>query len=137
MIARLIAATLIFSPSLAHAIDMCTGGHRAERKASCLIDADTLWYNGVKMRLLDIDAPETFRAHCANEKRMGDRATRRMMKLMSGGYRIEYSGKLDRTREHRALVRIRLSDGRDAGQVLLKEGLAVRWPHKDNKWCGW
>jgi endonuclease YncB( thermonuclease family) len=56
--------------------------------------------------------------------------------LMSGGYRLEDSGRKDQTSDRRALVRIFLPDGRDAGQILIKEGLSQLWPNRGNKWCG-
>jgi endonuclease YncB( thermonuclease family) len=52
-----LAMTLAANPAMA--IDMCSGGDRAARKVTCLVDGDTGWERGVKWRLLDIDAPET------------------------------------------------------------------------------
>jgi hypothetical protein len=52
--------------------------------------------------------------------------------LMTGGYSVEWLGDDDGSRE---LVQIRLADGRDAGDVLLGEGHAVRWPHAPGVWC--
>jgi endonuclease YncB( thermonuclease family) len=50
---------------------------------------------------------------------------------MSNGYRLADSG----TKDHRNLIHVILSDGRNAGQVLIKEGLAQLWPNKGNCWC--
>lgn len=36
-------------------LDFCTGNVRH----SCVVDGDTLWIEGEKIRLADIDAPET------------------------------------------------------------------------------
>ncbi|TCM54955.1 endonuclease YncB(thermonuclease family) [Rhizobium sp. PP-F2F-G48] len=118
----------------AHAIDLCKGGKRAERKATCVVDGDTIWQQGVKMRLLDIDAPE-MSGECQAEKLKAREATARLVGLMSKGYRINDSGKKDRTSDRRSLIRIRLPDGRDAGKVLVREGLAQRWPNVGNIWC--
>lgn len=49
--------------------------------------------------------------------------------------KMEGDGEKDRTYERRDLVRVILNDGRDAGDVLVKEGLAQPWPNKGNKWC--
>lgn len=35
----------------------------------------------------------------------------------------------------RALLSIGLADGRDAGRVLMEEGLAQPWPNVGNVWC--
>lgn len=115
---------------------MCSGGNRAARKVTCLVDADTGWKRGVKWRLLDIDAPEISRPECRREAETGNRATRRLQQLMSGGYMLEDSGRKDRTSDRRALMQIILPDGRDAGQILIKEGLSQPWPNRGNKWCG-
>lgn len=120
-----------------HAIEECSGPHRAARKATCVIDADSGWEKGVKWRMLDIDAPETFGAACDRERKIGEAAKNRLIALMDRGYRIDYSGNKDRTSDKRDLVHVILSDGRDAGTVLMNEGLAQRWPNKGNRWCGY
>lgn len=120
----------------AEAIEMCSGGNRAARKVTCLVDADTGWERGVKWRLLDIDAPEISKPECRRELAIGNQATRRLQQLMARGYQIADSGRKDRTSDKRSLVRVILPDGRDAGQVLIKEGLAQAWPNRGNKWCG-
>jgi endonuclease YncB( thermonuclease family) len=133
--ALLVAASIAVTAIPADAIDICTGGNRAERKITCVVDGDTIWQDGVKMRLLEIDTPETFEAQCDREKQLGEKAKLRLQALMSRGYRLEDSGTKDRTSDHRNLVHVVLSDGRDAGKVLVKEGLAQPWPNRGNKWC--
>jgi endonuclease YncB( thermonuclease family) len=122
----------ITAPALA--IDICSGGNREARKVTCLVDGDTGWHGGVKWRLLDIDTPEYApHAECPAETFIAAQSTERMRELMRGGYVIEDSGRADRN--DRALVIIRLPDGRDAGRVLIEEGLAVDWPHEPGVWC--
>ncbi|WP_343289817.1 thermonuclease family protein [Ferranicluibacter rubi] len=99
------------------------------------MDGDTIWQKGVKMRLLDIDAPE-MRGACQAETAKARAATERLSSLMTGGFRIKDSGDKDRTSDRRSLVRILLSDGRDAEAVLISEGLAQPWPNVGNTWCG-
>lgn len=115
-------------------IEICSGPDRAERKVTCLVDGDTGWENGVKWRLREIDTPERGEnAECAEEPRIAAAATARMTALMRTGYTIEWSGETDRA--GRQLVTVRLANGRDAGEVLVEEGLAVRWPHRPRVWC--
>jgi endonuclease YncB( thermonuclease family) len=128
--------TLCLTATPADALPLCTGGDRAARKVTCLVDGDTGWEKGVKWRLLDIDTPETSGAECSQERQIGKQATQRLQDLMAGGYRLADSGTKDRTSDRRELVRIILPDGRDAGQVLVREGLAQLWPNKGNTWCG-
>lgn len=137
-VARIMAACAVWlaMAGYAHAIDECSGGNRAERRLSCVVDGDTLWEKGKKLRMLDIDAPETFGAACERERKIGDAAKERLIALMNRGYRIEYSGNKDRTSDKRDLVHVILNDGRDAGTVLMKEGLAQAWPNRGNQWCG-
>src|SRR5689334_9400441 len=49
----------------------------------CVVDGDTAWVGGVKVRIADIDAPETHPPHCPEEARLGERATRRLAELMN------------------------------------------------------
>jgi endonuclease YncB( thermonuclease family) len=116
-------------------IDICTGGSPAKRNVTCVVDGNPICQNGVKMRLLEVDTPETFQAQCYREKQLGEKAKLRLQALMSKGYRLDDSGTKDRTSDHRNLVHVILFDGRDAGKVLFKEGLAQPWPNKGNRWC--
>src|SRR5688572_21941553 len=44
----------------------------------CVIDGDTFFFRGERVRIADIDAPETSGAQCAAEAALGARATRRL-----------------------------------------------------------
>ena len=131
------AASAAFLPILlagsAAAIDLCHGGDRAARKVTCLVDGDTGWEKGRKWRMEGIDTPETFHPACAREKQIGMAATKRLQALMSHGYTLRDGGR--KGYYHRELVRVILPDRRDAGQVLIAEGLAQKWPNKGNVWC--
>lgn len=132
----LLSAAVVAATWLPAQADMriCTGGNRAERKVTCLVDGDTGWEVGVKWRLLDVDTPENpAQAECDQEVEYAKAATYRMLELMSEGYTIVWAGKDDGG--NRELVRIRLRDGSDAGAVLIAEGHAVRWPHRSGVWC--
>ena len=101
-------------------IPICSGGNRAARKVTCLVDGDTGWEHGVKWRLLSTPG-------CSSEYNTAIAARDRLQALMGAGYRIDWTGA--NGSYGRALVRITLSDGRDAGKVLLKEDLAQPWPN--------
>lgn len=134
MIRIALALALLTTPALAHSIPVCSGGDRAARKLTCIVDGDTGWERGVKWRALDVDTPEISSPECAAEKRLGLKARDRLRELMGGGYTIEWPG--GKGKYGRELARVRLSDGRDAGQVLIDEGLSQPWPNQGNKWCG-
>src|SRR5205823_11396303 len=42
---------------------------------------DTIYYGGLKIRLEDIDAPETYQHKCDSELALGNRATNRLLEL--------------------------------------------------------
>src|SRR4051812_37460338 len=52
---------------------------------NCVVDGDTFWMDGEKIRIADIDAPETHPSRCAEEERLGNAATRRLQALLSAG----------------------------------------------------
>lgn len=135
-----LALSLVFAlPALLAVADparlaICSGPDRAARKVTCLVDGDTGWENGVKWRLEGVDTPEYApHAQCPEEPQQAAQASMRMLELMRGGYAIEWLGQ--KGRAGRDLVRIRLVDGRDAGQVLIEEGFAVAWPHRPRVFC--
>lgn len=116
------------------------GAQRTFRKcwtsleSNCVVDGDTIRLHGVKVRLLDIDAPETRDYKCASEKQLGDRATRRLQEVLSSGSVTLVRQGRDEDRYGRKL-RVVMVDGRSAGQVLVAEGLARRWSGKRRPWC--
>ena len=101
---------------------------------NCVVDGDTLWIEGVKVRVADIDAPETHDPKCASEKALGDRATARLRQLVNSGKVTLAPIDRDEDRYGRKL-RIVKVDGRSVGGQLVGEGLA-RWYEGGRKpWC--
>ena len=108
------------------------------------VDGDTLRCDGQLLRLLGegtpfvsgIDTAELRSARCQHELDLARQAKKRLEDLVVGKpVRIVAEG-TDRTRNKRPLVNIYLPDGREAGQVLLEEGLAREWhPGRKNDWC--
>lgn len=104
-------------------------------RRTCLVDGDTGWQDGTKWRMQGIDAPEMDnKAECEGERVKAQASLQRLTELMARGYSVKGSGKNDRF--GRALVDVVLNDGRDAGKVLIAEGLAQPWPNTGNVWCG-
>ena len=67
--------------TLAATFALCAEGPRT----TCVVDGDTFWLNGEKVRILDINAPETQGAACAAEAALGERAKRRLVQLLNSG----------------------------------------------------
>lgn len=101
---------------------------------NCVVDGDTIWLRGVKIRIADIDAPETHDPRCSNEKQLGDRATLRLRQLLNSGIVTLETVDRDRDRYGREL-RIVDVNGRSVGDALVAEGLARKWDGARHPWC--
>ncbi|WP_099863880.1 thermonuclease family protein [Pararhizobium haloflavum] len=125
---------LIIALSMAGMPPVCEGGDRAARRLTCIVDGDTGWEDGRNWRYEAIDTPEMpGHAECEREERLAYEARDRLRELMAGGYRIEWSGEVGYY--DREIATVTLADGRDAGEVLIGEGLAQPWPNEGNRWC--
>jgi endonuclease YncB( thermonuclease family) len=103
-------------------------------RVSCVVDGDTFWYRGEKIRIADINTPEVSEPHCPAEARLGERATRRLVALLNQGpFTLE---RADRdTDRYGRLLRIVTRNGESLGEVLVAEGLAERWKGYRGSWC--
>jgi endonuclease YncB( thermonuclease family) len=113
---------------------LCTGAHRV----TCVVDGDTFWYRGAKIRIADINAPEVSEPKCAREAALGARATGRLLVLLNrGAFTLapndDGTGR-DRDRYGR-LLRTVTRDGASVGGELVDEGLAERWHGRRGNWC--
>lgn len=123
--------TSIGLPSKSSAIGICGSGARY----TCVVDADTIWLDGVNYRLAGFDAPEEYNNACGGnrERRLARQATRRLAELLnSQPWQIQSLGQADRYR--RVLANLYVS-GEDVGNILIREGLARRWRDGPEFWC--
>jgi micrococcal nuclease len=117
-------------PARARSFGSChTGGG-----TNCVVDGDTIWIGGEKIRIADIDAPETHPSRCAEEARLGNAATERLQVLLNAGPVVLASAGRDTDRYGRKL-RIVMQHGRSVGAVLVDEGLARPWEGRRRPWC--
>lgn len=100
----------------------------------CVVDGDTIRLGGEKIRVADIDAPETHPPRCAEEARLGNQATRRLQQLLNGGTVSLQAIDRDEDRYGRKL-RVVLVDGRSVGEALIGEGLARSYEGGRRPWC--
>lgn len=63
------------------AFQNCATGTRQ----ACVVDGDTIWLDGQKIRIADIDTPEVSEPRCSTELALGNRATARMLELINEG----------------------------------------------------
>jgi micrococcal nuclease len=101
---------------------------------NCVVDGDTIWLQGRKVRIADIDAPETHDPRCSSEKALGDRATLRLQQLLNGGTVTLRPTDRDTDRYGR-LLRFVLVDGTSVGDILVGEGLARWYAGHRRSWC--
>jgi len=103
------------------------------KRINCVVDGDTFWVDGEKIRIADINAPEVSSPKCGAEKSRGDRATRRLRDLLNAGAFEMQGGDTDRYgRSLRTLHR----NGRSIGGTMVEEGLAHDWNGYKENWCG-
>jgi endonuclease YncB( thermonuclease family) len=112
----------------------CVGFHRV----TCVVDGDTFWYQGNKIRIADINAPEVSNPGCAREAELGAEATERLESLLNRGrFTLRPNGDgtgRDRDRYGR-LLRTVTRDGSSVGEELVREGLAEEWKGYRGNWC--
>ena len=126
----LLTATLCLLATSAHAIGLCGSGPRV----TCVVDGDTFWLDGEKIRVQGYDTPETTTNICGGQREveLGRMAADRLVRLLNnGGVTMQRAGE-DRYGRTLALVYV---DGHDVGDILVAEGLARRWPDGPEFWC--
>lgn len=114
--------------ALPSSIALCGKG----RRVTCIVDGDTFWLHGEKIRIANIDTPEV-KGRCPAEREQARRATHRLAELLAQApLTLERTG---RDRHGRSLARITIGKG-DVGTMLVREGLARPWRGRMEVWCG-
>lgn len=114
----------------AGAFDRCEGAGRV----TCVVDGDTFWYRGLKIRIADINAPELGHPSCAFEARLAEAATRRLTDLLNAGpFTLAIEGR--ETDKYGRALRVVMRGGRSLGEALEREGLAEHWHGRRGDWC--
>ncbi len=130
-LALLIPTPAIKAPKEARSTFSACG---AAKRITCVVDGDTFWLRGDKIRIADINTPETHRPGCAVEAALGARAKRRRTQLLNAGPFALEGGRRDIDR-HGRLLRTVTRSGKSLGDVLVAEGLAERWTGRRRNWC--
>ena len=101
---------------------------------NCVVDGDTIWLRGEKIRVADIDAPETHDPRCGSERDLGDRATVRLQQLLNAGTITLQP--IDRDHDiYGRKLRLVLVNGHSVGDSLVSEGLARWYARGRRPWC--
>ena len=111
---------------------LCVGGSRH----TCVVDGDTIWLNGEKIRIADIDAPEISQPSCEAERIAGTRATERLTRwLNEGAFEVHPTPAGRDTDRYGRKLRVLARSGESAVTALEAEGLATRWGDSGREWC--
>ena len=130
MMAFILSLALVSFDNEASHFDFCTSASRV----TCVVDGDTFWYRGAKIRIADINTPETSRPACPREAELGHVATARLAALLNAGpFTLEAAAR-DRDRYGR-LLRTVTRGGESLGAALVREGLAEEWKGRRGSWC--
>ncbi|NKK03323.1 thermonuclease family protein [Rhizobium leguminosarum bv. viciae] len=116
------------SPS--EVFSVCGNGQRI----TCVVDGDTFWFRGEKIRIADIDTPELSPSRCRRERERGLAAKQRLLDILNSGPLSFKVGARDEDRFGRKL-RIVYRDRRSVGDILVAEGLARKWQGSRRSWC--
>ena len=110
------------------------------RGPACVVDGDTFKLGQRKIRIVGIDAPETHRANCPEEARLGEAATAELMRLLNQGP-FAMTGRIDDLqdrygRDLRVVTRERANGTTQsiAGDMR-SSGLARRYLGSKASWC--
>lgn len=115
---------------LAVALTLCPAGV----PDNCVHDGDSLWLDGQRVRIADIDTPE-LDGQCAAERQLAIRARDRLLVLLNAGpFELQRIPGRDRDQYGRQL-RVVLRGGRSIGDQLVAEGLARTWTGRREPWC--
>lgn len=112
-----------------------TFGTCGRRPHTCVVDGDTLWIEGEKIRIADIDTPEIGRPRCLAELQHGLRARDRLIDLLNRGrFELLSTPAGDSDRYGRKL-RVITRSGESIGDQLVREQLARPWRGRRLPWC--
>ena len=101
---------------------------------TCVVDGDTIWLEGEKIRIADINTPEVSKPDCPAERALGERATSRLTSLLNeGAFSLRTIDRDDDTYGRK--LRIITRNGESLGATLVAEGLAERWTGSRRTWC--
>ena len=101
---------------------------------NCVVDGDTFYLNGEKVRIAGIDAPETHPPRCDYEARLGNEATEKLQALLNSGAVTMTS--IDRDRDvYGRLLRNVAVNGADVGEAMVSAGVAREYGSGRRSWC--
>ena len=130
--AALVAMMLVSTGALAQSITFEKCG--SAKRITCVVDGDTIWFEGEKIRLMDYDTPEPTTNVCGGqiERDLAAAASDRLLELLNKNqFTIAREGE-DQYGRTLAVISV---GGTNVGEILIAEGLARSWPNGIEFWC--
>ena len=115
--------------------EKCRPGQPNTADKTCVVDGDTIWLNGINVRLEGYDTPEPQTNICGGdrEKALADKASDWLVELLNTRtWEVDLSGAQGSYGREIGTIKV---DGRDVGEILVEEGLARWWPNGAEWWC--
>lgn len=123
-----------FQPTIEDALAARFARCDEKSRVNCVVDGDTIWFRGDKIRIADIDAPEIFSPRCHDERSIGEASRDRLLELLNGGSFTLVADRRDTNRFGRKLRTV-TRHGKSLGVILVQDGLARRWNAPRRDWC--
>ena len=110
-----------------------------------IVDGDTVRVETTRYRLYNIDAPELTRPRCLREETLAVMAKQRLYELTRNEFQLQHVPCWHKTERNprdnfgRTCIELQVktpAEGwQDAGEILISEGLAVRFGRGKPEWC--
>lgn len=116
--------------AISRSFELCGRGPRT----NCVIDGDTFWLDGIKIRIADIDTPEIGHPQCDRELALGETAKYRLLDLLNAGP-ITLASSAEEIDQYGRKLWIVSRNSMSIGDTLVREGLAHIWDGRRHSWC--
>lgn len=121
------------------ALVVMSGAYAKSVTVGVVADGDTFVTanDEIPVSIINVDAPE-LGGKCESEKELAIKARERLMELLPEGTVVELKDVEEVGNHHKKIkAKVILSDGRDVGEILIKENLgrAFKRGHRNKSWC--
>lgn len=129
--APLVLATTTATSQASVQFTLCSFG----RRNTCVVDGDTIDYEGRRIWIAVIDTPEKTDPKCESERALAMQATHCLLELLNEAtFEVVPIGSRDQD-QHGRDSRVLTRDGRSLGDILVSEGLARTWTGQREPRC--
>lgn len=104
----------------------------SSKRINCVVDGDTIWLDGEKIRLEGFNTPE-MNGECNRESQLARKARSKLSRALSSNPFEVARGGHDRYGRRLATVSV---NSVDVGDPLIRDGLAHVWRGRKQDWCG-